>query len=129
VVQGEAAALLSIVNAVDTCLREGGCTRVPGLPDEQYYFTLILSIAGGVICGFSFRLEPTEVISRKWFWPLLLSPLWGSLFISFGLGPVLSRTDDIQPVLQNTVAFLVAALLFRPNPFFANQSRPENEER
>jgi hypothetical protein len=117
-VQGEAVALESVVNTVDTCLRAGGCTRVPGIPEEQYYFTLILSVLGGIVCGFSFRLEPNEVAARKWFWPLLLSPLWGSLFVSFGVGPIVSRTDDVQPLVQNTAAFLVAAYLFRPNPIF-----------
>jgi hypothetical protein len=128
VLQGEAVALQSVVDSVDTCLRKGGCIHVPGLPDEQYFFTLILSITGGVICGFSFRLEPNEMVSRKWFWPLLLSPLWGSLFVSFGLGPILSRTDDIQPVVQNAVAFLVAALLFKPNPFFADRQQPGSDK-
>lgn len=65
----------------------GGCQRVPGLPEEQYYFTLILAIAGGVICGFSFRLEPNETVSRRWFWPLLLSPLCGPCT---GVCPVLA---------------------------------------
>lgn len=124
--QGEAAALQSVVDTVDGCLRKGGCVRVPGLPDEQYYFTLVLSAIGGVICGFSFRLEPNEVVSRRWFWPLLFSPLWGSLFVSFGLGPIVSRTDDLQPVLQNAAAFALCALLFRPRPIFAKE--PPDEE-
>eukprot|EP00892_Ulva_mutabilis_P000380 jgi/Ulvmu1/10342/UM061_0025.1 len=116
--QGEGNAVVAIVDAVDTCLRQGGCQRVPGLPEEQYYFTLILAIAGGVICGFSFRLEPNKTASRRWFWPLLLSPLWGSVFVNFGLGPIISRTDDWQPVAQNCAAFLLAAVLFKPNPIF-----------
>jgi hypothetical protein len=116
--QGEAQAVQAIVSTVDECLRQGGCVRVPGLPEEQYYFTLVLAIVAGIICGFSFRLEPNEVISKRWFWPILLSPLWGSVFVNFGLGPVLSRTDELQPVIQNCVAFLAAAVLFRPNPIF-----------
>lgn len=42
-------------------------------------------------------------------WLLLFSPLWGSLFINFGLGPIVSRTDDMTPLLANTAAFLAAA--------------------
>jgi hypothetical protein len=40
---------------------------------------------------------------------LLFSPLWGSLFVNFGLGPIVSRTQDLGPVAANTAAFLVAA--------------------
>lgn len=116
--QGAPTAVQSIVDSIDGCLRKGGCQRVPGLPEEQYVFTLVLSVVAGVIAGFSFRLEPNDPVSKRWFWPLLLAPLYGILFISFGLGPVISRTDEWQPVAQNTAAFLVAALLFRPNPIF-----------
>ena len=51
------------------------------------------------------------LVKRRWIWLLLFSPLWGSLFINFGLGPIVSRTDDITPLLANTAAFLVAATL------------------
>lgn len=40
------------------------------------------------------------------------------MFVNFALGPVISRTDDWQPVAQNVAAFLVAAVLFKPNPIF-----------
>lgn len=33
-------------------------------------------------------------MQRQWVWPLLFSPLWGTLFVSFGLGPIFTRTDD-----------------------------------
>lgn len=124
---------------------------MPGLPEEQYYFTLILAIAGGIICGFSFRLEPNEVVSRRWFWPLLFSPLcapspppvllyavcvlritdgapcrWGSVFVNFGLGPIITRTDAWQPVAQNCAAFLIAALLFKPNPIFYKEDKQDS---
>ncbi len=55
------------------------------------------------------RLEPQGIVQRRWIWILLFSPLWGSLFISFGLGPIVSRTDDKQLLFQNTAAFLAAA--------------------
>jgi hypothetical protein len=116
--QGEGNAMQAVVDTVDQCLRKGGCERVPGLPEEQYFFTLVLAALGGVVCGFSFRLEPNEVVSKRWFWPLLLSPLWGILFVNFGIGPVVARTEEWQPVAQNIAAFLVAAVLFKPNPIF-----------
>ncbi len=31
---------------------------VPGIPEEQYYFTLATSVAGGLIAGFVSKLEP-----------------------------------------------------------------------
>ena len=40
---------------------------------------------------------------------LLFSPLWGLLFVNFGLGPIVSRTEDLGPILANTGAFLAAA--------------------
>lgn len=41
------------------CLgKPGGCLVVPGVPDEQYYFTLLTSVAGGLVAGFVSKLEP-----------------------------------------------------------------------
>lgn len=122
--QGEATAVQSIVDSIDECLRKGGCVRVPGLPEEQYVFTLVLAVVAGLIAGFSSRLQPNDVISKRWFWPILFAPLWGTIFVSFGLGPVISRTDEWQPVVQNTVAFLVTALVFRPNPIYFKEPDP-----
>lgn len=119
---------------------------MPGLPSDQYFFTLAFSITGGLIAGFVSRikpqgapadkaaqtaaheaglqglsrlqsntpgLEPTPpgVVQRQWVWLLVFSPLWAPLFINFGLGPVVSRTSDIAPVLGNTAGFLAAAAL------------------
>jgi hypothetical protein len=50
------------------------------------------------------------IVQRRWVWLLLFSPLWGSLFINFGLGPIVSRTSDTLPIAANTAAFLLAAL-------------------
>jgi hypothetical protein len=49
------------------------------------------------------------MVKRKWVWLLLFSPLWGSLFINFGLGPIVSRTSDLAPIAGNTAGFLAAA--------------------
>lgn len=85
--------------------------HLSGLPDDQYYFTLGLSMVGGLILGFVSRLEPQGFVKRKWVWSIIFAPLWAPIFINFGLGPVISRTDDTLPVIQNTAGFLVAALL------------------
>ena len=58
------------------------------------------------------------IVQRQWVWLLLFAPLWGTLFVSFGIGPIVSRTADPTPVLLNCAAFLVAAALFRLSPLF-----------
>jgi hypothetical protein len=58
------------------------------------------------------------IVQRQWVWLLLFAPLWGILFVSFGIGPIVSRTADRLPVLLNCAAFLSAAALFRLSPLF-----------
>lgn len=106
---GEGKAVTGLLDALETCLRKGGCNVVPGLIDDQYYLTLWTTVTGGLIFGATSRIEPQGWVQRRWVWPLLFSPLWGTLFISFGLGPILSRTDDPLPIVQNCLAFAVAA--------------------
>jgi hypothetical protein len=109
---GEAKAVVETLDTLDTCLRrDGGCRVPPGLPSNQYVFTLITSIAGGLICGASLRLEPQGFVKRRWVWALLFSPLWGSLAINFGIGPIVSRTDDLLPVVANIAAAMASAAL------------------
>ncbi|KAG7669197.1 hypothetical protein Ndes2526B_g05494 [Nannochloris sp. 'desiccata'] len=109
---GEQAAVYQMLDAMDTCFRrEGGCRVPPGLPSEQYYFTLGCAVAGGLILGSVLRIEPQGFVKRRWVYGLLFSPLWASLSINFGLGPVISRTDDLLPVIYNIAATVAAALL------------------
>jgi len=59
VLQGEAAAVLGAMGALAQCLDLAeGCKVVPGLPPEQYFFTLWCSIAGGLVAGFVAKIEP-----------------------------------------------------------------------
>ena len=44
---------------------------------------------------------------KRWVSPLLLSPLWGSLLASYGIGPVVTRTSDFAPLAGIVLAFLV----------------------
>jgi hypothetical protein len=99
--QGESAAVLGALDALTSCLAAGGCAVVPGLTTDHYFFTLAVSVAGGVVAGAAARLEPQGFVQRRAVWVLLFAPLWGSLFINFGLGPVVTRTDDVLPVLGN----------------------------
>lgn len=106
---GEDRAILDAIASLDGCLRQGGCSVVPGLPQEQWIFTLISSVLGGIICGFAAHpRKPGGGIA--WQWALILSPLWGILFVAFGLGPVVTRTSDWLPIFRNVIGFLVGAL-------------------
>ena len=106
---GQDAAIVDALAAVEICLERGGCQVVPGLPREQWLLTLSTSMLGGLVAGFASypRKEGRRV---EWAWVLLLSPLWLILFGALGLGPILTRTNDLLPVARNTLAFLGAAL-------------------
>ena len=60
-------------------------------------------------------------MKRQWVWLLVFSPLWAILFVNFGLGPVVTRTDDLLPVAANTAAFLATGLSFRLVPLLRKQ--------
>ena len=109
---GEYSSLRESINALDVCIRkENGCQVPPGLPDEQRGFTLLCSVLGGGILGASLRLDPVGFVRQRWVYGLLFSPLWFTLSISYGLGPVMSRTDDVEPIIVNLGATALAALL------------------
>lgn len=57
-------------------------------------------------------------VQRKWVWALIFSPLWATLFVSFGLGPILMRTPEPLSVYTaaNTAAFLTVAVLVANTP-------------
>ena len=106
---GEDGAVLSAINAVKICLNKGGCNVVPGLPNEQYIWTLCTSILGGLVAGFaSAPRKKNQIISFGFL--ALLSPLWGMLFGVFGIAPIISRTSDFLPLIKNSLAFTAAAL-------------------
>ncbi|GAB4820847.1 hypothetical protein N2152v2_007893 [Parachlorella kessleri] len=123
---GESAA---VVNAMDTlvaslehpedCLAQGGCRQVPGVSSDMYFFTLATAIAGGLVVGFVDKLEPQGWVQRKWVWQLLFAPLSVTLFINFGLGPIVTRTSDPLPVLGNVLGFTAAAALVKFSPVVA----------
>ncbi len=102
---GEDGAILGALNSIETCLDKGGCQVVPGLPREQWIWTLTTSILGGLIAGFaSYPRKEGQVIA--WPWLLLLSPLWVMLFGVFGIAPVITRTNELLPLLRNGMGFI-----------------------
>ena len=107
---GEDGAILDALNAVEICLDRGGCQFVPGLPLEQWLWTLTTSVLGGVIAGFAaYPRKEGDVVA--WSWLLLLSPLWVMLFGVFGIAPVVTRTSDVLPLLRNSLGFIGGAVI------------------
>ena len=116
---GEDSAVLQSISTLETCLNRGGCGVVPGLPREQWILTLITSILGGVICGFAAQPRK-EGQGIAWQWALLFSPLWGILFFAFGLGPVVTRTPELLPVIRNVSGFLIGLIVAFLTPVFGS---------
>jgi hypothetical protein len=107
---GQDAAIVDALSAVEGCLERGGCQVVPGLPREQWLLTLATSILGGLVVGFA-AYPRKQGRTVEWTWVLLLSPLWLILFGALGLGPILTRTSDLLPVLRNSLGFLGATVV------------------
>jgi len=123
---GEDQSILEALESVKTCLRRGGCLVVPGLPREQWILTLVTSLLGGVICGFAAKpRQEGQVFS--WQWALIFSPLWGILFIAFGIAPVISRTQEWLPLFRNFAGFTIGALVAFLAPVLSRSSLPGNE--
>jgi hypothetical protein len=124
---GEDNAILDSLAAVKTCLVQGGCNVVPGLPKEQWLLTLATSILGGVICGFAgqSRSKSDQEKGFSWQWALIFSPLWGILFIAFGIAPVITRTAEWVPLLRNCSGFIIGVLVAYLSPMLAQQNSSE----
>jgi hypothetical protein len=123
---GEDRSIVDALESIKTCLRQGGCQVVPGLPKEQWILTLITSVLGGVILGFA--AQPRK--SGQWLawqWALIFSPLWGILFIAFGIGPVVTRTADWIPLVRNISGFMLGAIVAYLSPVFGASSTSESE--
>ncbi|AKG22822.1 TPM domain-containing protein [Calothrix sp. 336/3] len=122
--EGEDQAIIQALDTVKNCLRQNGCRVVPGLPREQWILTLITSTVGGVICGFAAQPRREGQIFA-WQWALIFSPLWGILFIAFGIGPVVSRTSEWLPLVRNIAGFLIGALVAYLSPILSRSTPSE----
>lgn len=121
---GSSQAIFETVETLEQCFYQGGCRVVPGLPNEQWLLTLIVSLVGGIVFGFAGKPRSPEEFFN-WQWALIFSPLWGILFIAFGLGPVLSRTSDWLPIVRNLLGFLGGAVTAYLIPFQTSLIPPE----
>jgi hypothetical protein len=122
---GEDSAITDSLEAVKTCLVRGGCNVVPGLPKEQWLLTLTSSVLGGIICGFAGQYrKPGEGFA--WQWALIFSPLWGILFIAFGVAPVITRTSEWVPLFRNCAGFAIGLLVAFLAPIIG-ESNPSEE--
>ncbi len=123
---GKNNAITEALDAVEQCLLKDGCIVVPGLPKEQWLLTLISSIVGGVIFGFaSIPRKKNQVFA--WKWALIMSPLWGILFLAFGVGPVVTRTSEFLPIFRNIIGFLLGAVVAYLAPMMNNSHPSESE--
>ncbi|MBE9031974.1 TPM domain-containing protein [filamentous cyanobacterium LEGE 11480] len=123
---GEDQAILQTIQTLELCLRQDGCSVVPGLPREQWLLTLVTSIIGGVILGFT--AQPRKAGQGfAWQWALIFSPLWGILFISFGIGPVVTRTSEWLPLARNFIGFLGGAIVAFLLPVFGRLNSEDAE--
>lgn len=122
---GEGASITDALDAIQTCLSRNGCNVVPGLPQEQWVLTLITSIVGGVICGFAAQPRK-EGQPFAWQWVLIFSPLWGILFLAFGVGPVVTRTSDWVPLARNVSGFALGAIAAYLLPVLSNTPSSES---
>jgi hypothetical protein len=124
---GENNAIVDALDAAKSCLvKEGGCLVVPGLPREQWLLTLISSVLGGIICGFA-GIPRKEGQVFAWQWALIMSPLWGILFLAFGVGPVVTRTTDWLPLFRNVMGFLMGGIVAFLAPMFTPSNVSESE--
>ncbi|NES73778.1 MAG: TPM domain-containing protein, partial [Okeania sp. SIO2D1] len=121
---GENNAIVQSLEAVKGCLQNGGCGVVPGLPREQWLLTLITSVVGGIVLGFA-AIPRKENQLVAWQWALIFSPLWGILFIAFGIGPVVTRTSEFLPLLRNVIGFVLGALVAYLSPTVGQSNTSE----
>jgi TPM domain len=127
---GEDGSILDALDTVKGCLAKGGCTVVPGLPREQWLLTLVTSVIGGLVCGFAAQSRKDKNGEKggfSWQWALIFSPLWGILFIAFGIAPVITRTSEWVPLVRNISGFLIGVLVAYLSPILMSVNPSENE--
>lgn len=118
--RGQDQSIMSAVTTIMTCLEQDGCLVVPGLPQEQWLLTLATSILGGLVFGFAGHPRQEGEIFA-WRWALILTPLWGMLLVAFGIGPIVSRTSDLMPIVRNLAGFVGGAAIAFMFPFPAKE--------
>ncbi|HBK98784.1 MAG TPA: methanol dehydrogenase, partial [Microcoleaceae bacterium UBA10368] len=68
--------------------------------------------------------KPGQIVA--WQWALIFSPLWGIMFLAFGIGPVVTRTSEWLPLVRNVAGFAIGALVAFLTPVLGKSS-PSSE--
>ena len=123
---GENNAIVEALESVKGCLLKNGCNSVPGLSQELWILTLISSIVGGVVLGVAV-IPRNENQFIAWQWGLIMSPLWGILFIAFGMGPIVTRTPEFLPLFRNIIGFMLGVVVAFLSPTFLDFSSSDSE--
>ncbi len=129
--EGADEAIARTVDALNTCLRKpGGCGAVPGVPDEGRWLTFAPSLVAGAVLGYALRQKPSGFVSSGAAWAVVTSPLWAFLLFSFGVAPVMQRTDDLAALFPNLGGFALAAGLLFLTPILGASpaTRPRSED-
>ena len=128
--EGADEAVSRTVAAVATCLRKsGGCAAVPGIADEGRWLTLAPSVVAGAVLGWALRQEPAGPVTSSGAWAVVTAPLWLFLLGTFGIGPVVQRSDDLAELLPNLGSFALAAGLLFLTPIFGKSPLTKTEKR
>jgi len=104
--EGEDQSILQSLESIKTCLRQGGCRVVPGLP--RAVLTLITSVVGGLICGFA--AQPAARTNFCLAMGLIFSP-WSILFIAACAS---SLDFGMASLVRNIAGFLIGVLVCLP---------------
>lgn len=122
---GDGAALAAALDVLLTCVDPQatpdprGCAVVPGVEPDQRALCSVFAAVGGAVFGFSTRLRSPPFDGSPWVWSLLFAPLWATLLLSFGVGPLAVRGGGAADLAAPVAAFGAAAALFRASPLFS----------
>ena len=111
---GADGAIFAAVNAIVNCTESGSriCKAVPGVSSDQLGVSVASAGLAGAIFGAAARTDGEQF---NFAFVLLFAPIWSIFFVSFGLGPVLTRLDGLwhfESILVTAVFAVVAASIW-----------------
>ena len=121
--EGVAESVSRSISVLDTCLRKGGCSVVPGVAEEGTWLTQAPSAFAGAVLGYSLRQKApgSSPLSNA----LALAPFWAFLLLSFGVLPVWARSEgDPLALAPNLLSFAAGAGLLYLTPILGAPPLP-----